>query len=75
MKIKLVNEIPQHYLSSDIACYVPSTKTIYIRKENLTVGVLIHELTHYFIDLLPLPYSTKDKMQIIFDKKWKGMRK
>lgn len=52
MKIKFVKELPQWIISSDVAAYHPHSKTIWIRN-NLgwaTIGVLFHELQHWFID-------------------------
>ena len=52
-KIKFVNEIPQWIISSSIAAYHPKTKTIWIRNDLgwKTIPILLHELTHWFIDV------------------------
>jgi len=69
-----VDEMPQHIrVSSNIAIYHPYDKNIYIRKDLkcwYMFTTVTHELIHYFIDLLPLKYEKKDKLQKNYDKFW-----
>lgn len=53
LKINFVDEIPQWIISSDIAAYHPSERTIWIRNDLglRTIPTLFHELKHYFIDI------------------------
>ena len=68
-----VDEIPQEFISSDIAIYLPYDKSIYIindLKKWKMFTTIIHELLHYFIDLLPFNYENKHKLQLNYDKFW-----
>jgi len=64
LKIKFYNELPQWITSSDIAAYHPSSRTIYIKKRlgSKLPKILIHELTHWLIDILRLPEILHNKL-------------
>lgn len=60
MKIIFCDELPGWIISSDIGAYHPWSRTIYIRKRLgfwRTCATLLHELRHYAIHTLHLPYS------------------
>ena len=68
-KVKFVDEIPQWIISSDIAAYHPYTKTIWIRNKlgwGKTILILLHELTHWFIDVF---LNNSEKYHNKIDKK------
>ena len=52
--------------ASDVAAYYPNKKTIYIRK-NAGFLTLLHELGHYFIDII-FPNIFKHRVQLFYDK-------
>lgn len=63
MKIKIVKELPQWIIVSDVGAYHPATRTIWI-KENASIFILLHEIGHHIIEIL----TESKKIHQIYDR-------
>ena len=70
LRIEVCDSIPQGFTSSDVACYHPAKRTIWIirRLPKLQfVWTLIHELGHWLLDLA----GCRSNQHHHYDRLWK----
>lgn len=73
LRIKLCDFIPPQFTSSDVACYHPKTRTIWVIRRLPRAQLLwtpVHELGHWLIDLAGAgegPHNRYDRFWMRFD--------
>ena len=67
-RIRVVDELPQWIIASDVAAYTPATYTIWIRRaRRASMAVnLAHELVHHIIHIL----GGGRRLQLAYDRVW-----
>ena len=73
LQIKIVKELPQWIISSDLAAYHPYSDTIYLRKDKKYL--LLHELGHYIIEKLTKNRNIHNKYDNLYSKIKGGSKK